>query len=900
MSFHLSVSPHGQIYQDSIEGVALSTVSLPVPVGARIELAFQKSVSAGLLHLGTVELQTVLPPDLAYMRDFASTYFTALCHTPIEEDPKKNTPLEPPQDLASWVLRTPPMRGSEYINEETLRGWWNDLDQHVRAEMFAYPDGPHAYLRAKNPVWRLVGRVTLHLAENKRDADFPFAFMATYAQKLSSTGQVQHIPLNKALEHYSGANDRAALINLFTPLQQASEASPLFKKLLDSKSIYQAIKWTIPEAYAFLKEIPVLEANGLIVRIPNWWNRANPPRPQVSVKIGNKAQGVGASAILDFSIETTLGGETLTLAEINELLKAQAGLISLRGKWVEVDQKKLKEALGYWQKAEAQAKQDGLDFYKAMRLLSGTPLDSDSKDAGEITVQQWSGLTAGAWLAETLKNLTDPSQVGEAVPKTLKATLRPYQEKGFRWLKFATQLRLGVCLADDMGLGKTIQILTLLLALKEKVDPTDKKPNLLIVPASLVANWLSEIQRFAEGLSVCVAHPSEIKADLLNSGEAWKNRDLVITTYGMIPRLESLQKEKWGCVILDEAQAIKNAGTKQTRSIKKLTGDTRIALTGTPVENRLGDLWSIYDFLNPGLLGSSKEFSRLIKKLESRDPPSYEPVRTLIKPYLLRRLKTDKSIIDDLPDKTEVKAFCTLTKVQAALYQKSVEQMKNELEMPIDGIKRKGLVLAYLTRFKQICNHPSHWLGDGEYTPESSGKFARLAEIVEELSERQEKALIFTQFQEMSGPLATFLAKLFQREGLILTGDTPLPKRKQMVDLFQRDDGPPFFVLSLKAGGTGLNLTNASQVIHFDRWWNPAVENQATDRAFRLGQKKNVLVHKFVCRGTIEEKIDAMIETKSKLAGELVEGGSEKLLTEMSNAELLSFVALDIHRAVED
>jgi len=351
-------------------------------------------------------------------------------------------------------------------------------------------------------------------------------------------------------------------------------------------------------------------------------------------------------------------------------------------------------------------------------------------------------------------------------------------------------------------------------------------------------------------------------------------------------------------VILDEAQAIKNADTRQARAVKELKARGRFALTGTPVENRPGDLWSIFDFLNPGLLGSASAFRKFIRGREAAERVDYAPLRTITRPYILRRLKTDKRVIADLPDKTEVRAWCALTKTQAALYQKAVGELAAALENA-DGIQRKGLVLAFIMRFKQICNHPSQWLGDGSYAPEASGKFARLRELTEEIAARQEKALVFTQFREITEPLAAFLTGIFARPGLVLHGGTAVSQRQKMVEAFQRDDGPPFFLLTVKAGGTGLNLTQAAHVLHFDRWWNPAVENQATDRAFRIGQKRNVLVHKFVCRGTIEERIDQVIEDKKSLSQELLEGCSEKLLTEMNNDELLRFVALDLQRATD-
>jgi non-specific serine/threonine protein kinase len=351
--------------------------------------------------------------------------------------------------------------------------------------------------------------------------------------------------------------------------------------------------------------------------------------------------------------------------------------------------------------------------------------------------------------------------------------------------------------------------------------------------------------------------------------------------------------------VIDEAQAIKNPDAKQTRIAKMLKAQAKFALTGTPVENRIGDLWSIFDFINPGLLGSSKEFSNFVKRLEDRPHNPYAPLRELVRPYILRRLKTDKTVIADLPDKTEVKAFCQLSRKQAALYKQAVEELTEALD-GADGIRRKGLVLSFLMRFKQICNHPSQWLGDGAWSEEDSGKWARLRDIAEVIAAKQEKVLVFTQFREMTAPLAAFLGSIFGRAGLVLHGETEVKKRKDLVRRFQEEEAVPFFVLSLKAGGAGLNLTAASHVVHFDRWWNPAVENQATDRAFRIGQNKNVLVHKFVCRGTVEEKIDQMIESKRQLSKDLIEGGADLLLTELQDQELLKLVALDLNTALKE
>ena len=507
-------------------------------------------------------------------------------------------------------------------------------------------------------------------------------------------------------------------------------------------------------------------------------------------------------------------------------------------------------------------------------------------------------MIAGTWLSSRIDALRRP-EWNTAIDASagLKTDLRPYQKLGVRWLWTLRSLGLGGCLADDMGLGKTIQVLAVLsLSQRNKEAGAD----LLVVPASIIDNWRLEIERFAPELKVLIAHPSHIPSPDLRklSKEEVEAHDAVITTYGTVTRTGWMKTHPWRTVILDEAQAIKNPGAKQTRAVKALQSKWRLALTGTPVENRLGDLWSIFDFLNPGLLGPVKKFNAFSKSMASGQQGGYAPLRRLVQPYILRRLKSDKSIIADLPDKTEVNAYCGLTQRQAVLYQQSVEEMKKALET-LGGIERRGVVLAFLMRLKQICNHPSQWLGDGKYEPADSGKFSRLRELCETVAVRQDKVLVFTQFRGMTAPLAGFLAEIFGRKGLILHGGTPVRKRQEFVERFQGNDRIPFMALSLKAGGTGLNLTAASHVIHFDRWWNPAVENQATDRAFRIGQKKNVLVHKFLCSGTVEERIDELIAAKQKLSDEILSVGAELVLTNLSNEELISIVSLNVSSALE-
>lgn len=911
VSIALSISPHGRL-------LVLASGSEPLSsddaFGERVRQAFSGSQANGLLHLGERELVSPLPPEFAWARDFACRYLTDLCHAP-EVSGTSELPVMPTpgtEELSAMALAAPPMRGLEYLTADCLAQWWLELDSLVREQVRASGLSVRDYLHELNPLWRTVGRVTFHLAENKRDPEYPFAFLATYATRLSAQGKPQHLPLNRALDEYSGARNRTALLALLQPIQQAAESIAWVNELADSGGIYHPLAWTPREAYGFLKSIPMLEASGVIVRVPDWWKAAHPPRPTVSVKIGQRMKGsFGVGSLLDFSVQAVLNGETLNEQELQQMLGAEGGLVLLRGKWVEIDRDKLAEALKHWRKVERQARDGGLSFFEGMRLLAGAGLGPDAAQEQSEAVREWAGIYAGDDLEKLLGQLRVPGTGQDSVPAGLRGDLRPYQKIGVHWLRFLARLGLGACLADDMGLGKTVQVIALLLHLKEEAKPM---PSVLVVPASLIANWKAELERFGPSLSALVAHPSE---GAIEGGDAVNECDLVITTYTMLTRLEWLRQREWRLIILDEAQAIRNSGTRQSRAVKELRAEGRIALTGTPVENRLSDLWSIFDFLNPGLLGGAKAFGRFAKQLEqgvsrlgertaglpeSSAPAGgsnpYGPLRTLVRPYILRRLKTDKCVIDDLPEKSEVNAYCGLSRRQAVLYEQAVRELAAAVDRA-DGIKRRGIVLASLMRLKQICNHPSQWASDNGYEPSESGKFERLREICEELAERQEKALVFTQFREITAPLADFLGGVFGRPGLVLHGQTAVGKRRELVEAFQRDDGPPFFVLSLKAGGTGLNLTAASHVIHFDRWWNPAVENQATDRAFRIGQKRNVLVHKFICRGTVEEKIDEMIAQKSSLARDLLDGGGEALVTEMNNDELLRFVALDIGKAME-
>jgi non-specific serine/threonine protein kinase len=879
----ITVTPSGHLLLTETED---ADAALAPRVAERLREAWARGPDHGLLHLGLVEADTVLPAAMGFWRDLSKRLVNAACTTPgIEELRDRFDVKAEPEALEQALAAAPPMIGGEYLGLTSLERAHSSVAGALKEELrAARGQTVQAFLAGRNENWHVVGRVHFHLAENRRDPERPFAFLATYTTGISERGSAQHRPLGDAVRGAATARDKERLLALIKPVQLAAASSPFVKDLVDSGKAFKPLAWTPREAHRFLKELPEIEHCGVIVRVPDWWKAQAPPQPAVNVTLGSYAPSmVGLDAMLDFSVGVSLGGEAVSEAELRALMAAGDGLQLLKGRWVEIDRQKLEQVLAHWKAVERQAT-EGLSFADGMRLLAGVRL---AQDDATVESGAWSSVSAGPWLRATLEALRAPDAAVDPGSK-LKAELRPYQRDGVRWLWLLSQLGLGACLADDMGLGKTVQVLALLLMLEErkKAGP----PHLLVVPASLIANWKSEAERFAPSLEVAVLHPSETDVSMGAPKELAGAR-VAVTSYGTLQRSGWMNEMDWDLVVLDEAQAIKNPSAKQTRAVKQLKGKLRVALTGTPVENRVSDLWSIFDFLNPGLLGSAKDFGDFVKRTRS-----FGPLRQLTRPYILRRLKTDRSVISDLPEKTEVPAFCTLTKRQAALYQQSVDALTKELRV-VDGMKRRGRVLSYLMRFKQICNHPSQWLADGEWRAEDSGKHSKLAELCETIAARQEKLLVFTQFRETTEPLSRWLGQLFGKPGLVLSGETQVKRRHELVRRFQDDDQVPFFVLSLKAGGTGLNLTAASHVFHFDRWWNPAVENQATDRAFRIGQKRNVLVHKFVCRGTVEERVDAVIASKQGLANELLGGGGELKLTELSDSELLKMVSLDLNSA---
>lgn len=638
-------------------------------------------------------------------------------------------------------------------------------------------------------------------------------------------------------------------------------------------------------AHEFLTEKAwLLEQAGFGVLLPAWWTRKGTKlrlTARADVKSPKMQGGGGLSLeqIVKFNWQVALGDQTLSLQELRTLARLKAPLVKVRGQWVQLNAEEIAAALEFWKKKAVGA----ATVREVVRMALGA-----GNAPGGIS---FAGVTAEGWIGDLLAQL-DGRVAFEELPQpdVFHGTLRPYQSRGYSWLSFLHRWGLGACLADDMGLGKTPQTLALI---QHEWCENGKRPVLLICPTSVVGNWQKEAARFTPELPVMVHHGLTRMKGAVFKKKA-NQQAIVLSSFALLHRdFEMLKEVPWAGVILDEAQNIKNPETKQARAARSLPADYRIALTGTPLENNVGDLWSIMEFLNPGFLGTQAEFKRkfFVPIQAHRDPEATERLKQLTGPFILRRLKTDKTIIADLPEKLEMKVFCTLTKEQASLYAAVVEEANETLESA-EGIQRRGMILGVLSKLKQVCNHPAQFLGDNSAISGRSGKLARLTEMLEEALSTGDRALIFSQFAEMGGLIKRHLQETFGREVLFLHGAVSKKQRDGMVERFQAGgDGPSIFILSLKAGGTGLNLTAANHVFHFDRWWNPAVENQATDRAFRIGQMKNVQVHKFLCVGTLEEKIDEMITRKMEVAEKVV-GSGEGWLTELSNAELKELFAL--------
>lgn len=852
-------------------------VDTPKEVLQGEEAALQESFLAdkyqALFRAGFTGVNKNDSSTLSFLKKLSAEFIHAITKSPDLELAREYTVAELPEEVLERIERAVPFAiGTEYISRPWLLLQINRLNQVFHDQLLNYSGTVQMFLAEFSQELKVSERVFFHLVENKREERYPFAFLATYSTK-DIDGGIVHKPLSYAMEEYK--HDHTKLLDLLSCLDKVSDKSALLASFVESGEMFHPLKMTDKEAYEFLKAVPAIEECGVVCRVPLWWKQ-NQSAVQLQVNLGDKkASLLGFDTLIGMQPQLVVGGVELTQAEVRRLLKQTDGLALIKGKWIEVNHDRLTALLERMGDYEGE-----LSLLEAMKLEGGI-------ESGKAAIDVGVNISNGKWLGSLLANLRNPQLISkERVPKEVRAELRSYQETGFRWLSYMYRLGFGACLADDMGLGKTLQVITFLSAMYNKHK---KACVLLIVPASLLGNWEKEIKKFAPVLPFRVLHGH--KAETMENSYLTEPVFLNITTYGMAQRMKKIANKEIDCLILDEAQAIKNPGTKQTIAIKRISAKHKIAMTGTPIENDLTNLWSLFDFLNKGLLGSSAEFKQFLAKLPEQ-ADGYPKLKNMIAPFVLRRLKSDKKIISDLPDKIEKTEYIQLSKKQIVLYRKQVHDLEKTLA-EVEGVQRRGIVLAAITKLKQICNHPAHFLGLESYTSNESGKFELLKTLCTTIYEKRERLLLFTQYKEIIPHLAKFLEAVFNAKGMVIHGGVPVAKRQQMVDEFNGEAYIPFMILSLKAGGTGLNLTSANHVIHFDRWWNPAVENQATDRAYRIGQSRSVIVHKFVSVGTIEEKIDEMIKNKTDLADSII-GTGERWITEMSDEALIDLMKLEM------
>ena len=831
-----------------------------LPAAADLKRRFDEDQYRALYGIAFSDPEPWYSPSLTYLQKVASSLISSISRTPDLESVRHRVKIDYSQDISSLVRSVPFIPGSECVSRQWVFLVWERLLNVFREEVSWFDGSMELYLASKNSDLHAPGRIFFHLVENRGSetvGTYPFAFMATYSPEPDANGDPKpHLPLKYALTEYR--SDSRKMVDLLSNLSRAADRSELISGLMESGELFYPLGFTADDAYRFLKEVPMYEECGILCRIPNWWRH----RVNSALSMNIDSSGfMGAESLMSCVPEMYVDGTPVTEEELEDLLKQTDGLAMLKGKWVEIDRGRLQAMLD---RIEALREEygEGISFKEAFRM-SLNPSDEEGE-----------GLTVSntEWVSKALGRIREDTDL--EISDRFTGKLRPYQETGVRWLGQLSALGFGACLADDMGLGKTAQLLAFLVSRMREGQHA-----LLIVPASLIANWQREIKKFTPSLENAVYDGTLYDVPL------------TITTYGMTARHPELSEPEWDYVILDEAQAIKNPGSKQSKAVRSLKAGFRVAMTGTPVENRLQDLWSLFDFLNSGLLGNSAEFEMLVKRLEANNS-GYGRLRKMASPFILRRLKTDKSIISDLPDKLETTEMVSLSKKQIALYTKVLDEFTAAVES-MDPKARLGLILSTITKFKQICNHPDQYLGQDAFSEKDSGKFAMLRDICESIAERREKVLVFTQYREMTEPLARFLEGVFGRKGLVFHGGMTKKARSDAVDMFNSEKSyVPFMVISIKAGGVGLNLTSANHVVHFDRWWNPAVENQATDRAFRIGQTKDVLVHKFVCKGTMEERIDALIQSKTELAQDVI-GEGESWISKMDDGQLMELFSLE-------
>lgn len=823
---------------------------------------YQKNKFEFLVELAFIKEQA-LSISLTFLQYIARIFLQTIAN-----DPKFNfskTPYDCEVDdktIYKIIESAPYIIGLEFINKDWVLNILAQFNVAYKNVVEKSQKTHMEYLISKGNFFIIPSRIYFHLVENKDNDGYPFAFLATYTA--IDNGKLIHCPLKNALTQLK--SDKNKLTSLVSSITEATKESALIKKFVESGNIFYPTKLSEHEAYSFLKEVPFYERCGIVCRIPKWYTESI---SKIQVDIDEQAKFslhvdgdmIPVPAMLYKGVE-------ISYEEAQALLLKEEGLEIIKGKWIENNHSEIKELLREFDLLS----QEGTSLLEIFKMKS---ISFKEQKSNPIPIE----ISQKSWLTRLFqKDFDDSTNLLPTLP--FSTVLRPYQTNAFKWMYGMSKLKMGVCLADDMGLGKTIEVLSFL----DKIKEEGKEKVLIIVPATLVENWKKEINKFAPHFSVFILKGENEPVD--DRVKAY----ITITTYQTAIRLDYINRINWDLVVLDEAQAIKNYYTSQSKKVKSLNSKMRIAMTGTPIENNLLELWSLFDFINPGLLGTRNEFSYFYNSIKTGSAiEKQKKLKSLISPFILRRVKTDKKIIADLPNKHEIDVTINLSKKQIVLYRKIVSEFEEKKARTESSRQNQALVFTTMLKLKQVCNHPSQYLGDEKYDLEDSGKFIELKRICETIHAKREKVLVFTQFKEIISAINELLSKVFNKIGYSIDGETSMQKRNAYIDSFQNGD-TPYMVLSLKTAGVGLNLTAAQNVIHFDRWWNPAVENQATDRVFRIGQTKNVTVYKFTTADTVEEYIFRKMAVKQQLTDEIINDIDSNVMNKLSIDELISAI----------
>lgn len=866
-----------EVFIDITGGAVVRQYGSP-DIAVAVARAFATGFISGTLYLVLHQLGSRLPASLSYLREFAKAMIT---HWLLAERATGAAPGGPPDGfIEAWVQVARETPKLENLPGEVLRKIWEKTREEILKALAENKGSLAEFMTRADPAWGRLGTIVIKLDDVMEDPARPFVLSTSYIDGITATRSV--VSTSISVPVFGECRVPGLRRHLYELLRQAGQRSSVVQRLVESQEIFSPCGLIPRDAHAFVRDVPALTALGIEVALPRWWKDLKTPEIRVRTRIGSSApKPIGIGPLLDLHTAYVVGDHELTEAEWRTLVRNNHdGLVYLRGQWFGAERSRIDAAIEAGKRVEDLRARGGVTYAEALEL-TGARLPGDESAANAAPAPTPATFEPGPWLEAALAAVERQELRRDISPGVrLRADLFGYQRQGVAWLATLMEVGAGALLADDMGLGKTMQVIALIVSLLRREVAG---PHLIVMPASLLANWQQEFARWAPTLSVGVAH---------GGSEFDETPYVTLTSYGTLLRREALARREWGLVVLDEAQEIKNSRTRLAQAVKGLRSRMRVCLSGTPIENHLGDLWSIMDFLNPGLLGSEAEFAEWCNKL-LQGADGLAPLRRRLRPFILRRLKTDPAIALDLPTKVEMTVYCGMTPLQADLYAQTYAAMQAEYKSASSSA-RQGIAFRVITRLKQVCDHPGLVL-DGIFDGNSSGKFLRLAELARSIAAGGDRMLVFTQYQEMAGPIAAHLERVLRRGGAVIHGDTPIKQRQKIVADFQAEDGPPFLVLTFGVGGTGFNLTAACHVILFDRWWNPAVENQAMDRAFRIGQTKGVVVHKFVCRGTLEERIDILLQRKHELAKGLFGNADDpdKALSHLSGEELFSLLALD-------